>query len=325
MKWIGFSKILRWLVPKTDSEPGFDEVVFALKDQAAPIMMNHRSGRSGAPLPESEQLAAMISDCYWCERDDYAAYLWRYSSAKDQKALIGKIDYMAEYGAYLAGIEPMDLGLESDPAYGAATPISIYHLNNEEITMLARRYPALVDRLSKMRHEHLKLSLIDRLEIQESAGKKKATVLPDFAELPSSPRRVLKNRIQLFVANADEERRLIQTKNLPPEIQAEVPTLGWLAKLPDAAIAEILAPFSPRELATAWIGPEEVLAHLERALPDRKREMMRSYRQKMAPSRTSPTFKALHAKSIEYSSLYWGRVGKSAAAGTDSSEPHQKL
>jgi hypothetical protein len=69
--------------------------------------------------------------------------------------------------------------------------------------------------------------------------------------------------------------------------------------LPEPAIVEILKHFSAKDLASAWIGPQEVLNRLAACVPQRKLELMRTYSSSVAASRASSAFVRLHQLSVK--------------------------
>ncbi len=80
---------------------------------------------------------------------------------------------------------------------------------------------------------------------------------------------------------------------IPAELQAQVRSLVWLARKDESYIKKTLEKYDARALASAWVGPDEILKSLEAALPEKKLRLVRAYKEKMLPSRQSETYRLL--------------------------------
>jgi hypothetical protein len=67
----------------------------------------------------------------------------------------------------------------------------------------------------------------------------------------------------------------------------------WLAQKDPETIRSTLEKYDARSLASAWIGPVEILSKLEQSLPEKKAKLLQTYRSKITPSRESAAYQAL--------------------------------
>lgn len=259
-----------------------------------------------------EGLTALLTDCYWCRLDSYAAHIWRQIPVAKRRPILAKVDFLPEYAAYLVGMEGKDLGLENEPCY--LVPLPIWHLDNRAITELLRQQPGLRFSLSSSRIAGLTLTPKERVELAKSSDRFVPINFPDFEHLAPSPRRKLAARMEIPLNTIDEEREVLAIPYLPVEIMEGLPTLGWLSQLPDKVIADELAKYSAKDLALAWIGPEEVLQHLELCLPQTKRELLATYRKKTTPDRKSSAFRALRRAALQHIRETGRKTEETAAA-----------
>jgi hypothetical protein len=95
------------------------------------------------------------------------------------------------------------------------------------------------------------------------------------------------------VTEADEETLFHNPDLIPEPMQSSVASLVWLARKDSPEIKKALEKYDARSLASAWVGPSEVLAKLEQNLPEKKAKLLQTYRERTTPSRQSPVFQAL--------------------------------
>lgn len=243
-----------------------------------------------------EGVLAILTDCYWSENDPYASYIWKRIPLELKHSLVKKVSFLEEYAKYISTLEEKNLGYEQDPYYLA--PIPVFHINNRILTELIREYPALFGLISDLRKESLTLSLKERIIITEIDWGEDIEI-PDFTKIEPSPIRYIKNNTKLTISSIDEEIEVLEMENFPIELMEQIPTLAWLAFLDDNRISKIMQKFSARELAKAWIGPEEILERLLEILPGRKQDLLQSYKETIIPSRESYVFRTLHRESIK--------------------------
>jgi len=248
-----------------------------------------------AGLP-AEGLVAILADCYWCEYDAYAAYLWKRIPVEKRKDLLLQVDFLSEYAAYLTGMREQTLGAEQEPCY--LQPLPIWHIDNATLTGVVRSNPQLRFRISSLRVARLALQPRERVDIIRSGISSAPMALPDFKGFPASAKRQLKMRTEIPLNTVAEEKEIMALPNLSIDIMESVPSLAWLAGLPEAVVREVLGGFTARDLAAAWVGPEEILTKLAGFLPEKKQAMLKSYSSQVVPSRNSPVFRTLHQRSI---------------------------
>ena len=112
------------------------------------------------------------------------------------------------------------------------------------------------------------------------------------------PRRV-RSSSRLQLRTVDEETEVLRLPGVPFEVMEAIPSLGWVAKLPNSEIEYLLKRFTGSELATAWIGPKDVLLRLARALPSAKFHALRKALQSgILPSRDSAVYAKLHELAV---------------------------
>jgi hypothetical protein len=271
-------------------------------ETVTPMQLENPASPNSAANPRdlsdfsNESLTALISDCYWCEKDGQAAFLWTLLSTTQKTELMKSLPFMKEYGEYLLTSTPHPEGLEQDPYY--LSPLMIQHLNNVTLSALVKKYPQLFNALSFSRKQALDLSPLERLQLSQSELPKGS--LPSFETVSASHDRKLNKSIHISFRSEDEELEILKQRNLSTEIKAQIPSLGWLFEVPPEKIKDIFSTFTASELATAWIGPAPVLQKLSKLLPSKKWELMQSHLLTARPSRHSDTFKRIHQLAITY-------------------------
>lgn len=242
-----------------------------------------------------EALLAILSDCYWCEEDKYAAFLWKRIPVEQRKNVLTGNSFLKSYVESLMGKAEENLSCLDHPYYFA--PLSINHLDNKSLTDLIRKHPVLLNRLSPLRLKHVHLNAMDRIYLEKEALSK--TTAPDPVRMPSAKERVLPNPSLIPLRSIDEEELVGQQRALPLELKSRIPTLAWLCEVTDGRRTEILNSFSDEELASAWIGPDFVLETLAQSLTLARKEALMQVLSQVRPNRDSSCFKKLHYLAIE--------------------------
>lgn len=253
---------------------------------------------SNAPFAtlSEKSWGALITDCYWGEFDAYGSFLWKRMPTETRRALVEKFPFLAAYGSVLSHAAEEDFGSHSEPYYLA--PMNIETLNNDDVTTLARKHPELLLRLSSLRLAGLKLSPKERMTLTKSAMAGGTEPMPRLEGQPASaPRRFVKASMVAFL-DEKQEAELMGMADTGPEVAAWMPSLTWFDRLGDERSAKILARFSARELAAAWVGPKQTLERLEGLMPGRKRRLLNVFRRTTTPQRTSPSFYQLHRDAV---------------------------
>ncbi len=253
---------------------------------------NEKSLIAELPLNGFETL---FIDCYWSHCDDYAAHVWIEATNDQKKHILNMHPLLKDYIRYISRIEPMDRGYASDSHYLAA--IDINHLNNEALTELVKKEPALFKIISNMRKENLNLSIEEQIALSKVTSIQKNQI--DFKKISESKKRSIEIRDMVIIRNLNEEDEIVKRGKLSIDEMALIPTLGWLNLLETPKLQEILQKFNARDLATAWVGPESVLESLAKTLPEKKLKLLKDYSAVVKPNRYSPVFRKLHELAIE--------------------------
>jgi hypothetical protein len=239
---------------------------------------------------------ACLADCYWGQYDSYASFLWKRMPVNKRRAVLEEASllapYLNEYVAVVSSLLESNLAVIDDPAY--LNPLTIYHINNEELTILVRENNALIASLSPLRLKGLSLSIGERISLNEIQFEKLEPVDISFKMIPKSEYRIIKRHVTFEIKNIAEESELLRIDNISSQMIKEIPSLAWSMKLSDQDIEEILKDFSAKDLASAWVAPEFVLTHLAQFIPSKKHELLESSKKKITPSRDSLSFTALH-------------------------------
>lgn len=248
-----------------------------------------------ANLP-NEGLLNLIADCYWSEKDSYAAYVWKFIGIEKRKYILEQSTWLKEYLKYLAEVAPEPGGYHQDPYY--LSPLPLWHLNNDELVKEVKKNKDLFYQLPQCRTDNMLISAMEKIGLLKSKSISSSVHLADFKNKKASQPRKLKISIKLNIQSIDEERKLLDG-GLSFEIMESIPSLGWLSTLSNEKIEAILKNFSAAELASAWIGPEEVLDKLKTCIAEKKFKLLNSYLEKITPNRSSRVFFLLHKSSIE--------------------------
>lgn len=244
-------------------------------------------------LPDTA-LLAMLADCYWCERDSEAAWIWRMLESKRKIGLMSGADFLKHYSYYLQGVKDQETSLFEDTYY--FHPQSYNHLSNKDLTQLVEKYPFLWHQLSPTRQKYLPLAIESKLRVQTSNPE---AHIFDFQSIKPSPTRTLQAMASVtYISHEDELKILSDPLIVPIDLRKQFPTLVWLAQKDSETISKILSKYDARSLAMAWTGPEETLKKLETCLPERKVKILRSYIEKNVPDRSSEIFRSLYLEGL---------------------------
>jgi len=239
--------------------------------------------------------AAILSDCYWCEEDAYAAFLWQKVPSAQKKYVITSTAFLSKYLENVISIEGLNKDYFKHPYY--LNPMSVNHLDNKTVTEMVRKHPSLLSRLSPMRRIALRFTAVERVRVEQEAALKAGA--PDLMRLPADRERHFQPETLIPFVNIQEEEELLKIKDLSIELKARIPSLQWLCELSPDSRMSLLDSMSLRELAHAWVGPKAVLDVLSSNLPRHRKMELQGYLREIVPSRESTEFKKLHALSIE--------------------------
>jgi hypothetical protein len=259
---------------------------------------------SGPPLPSSvlelsePGVLAILSDCYWSSADAYASFLWRRIPVSKKKWVLEKMPHLGWFAESLGETEGIDLGFDQSPYY--LNPLPIFHLDNQALLALVRRYPSLFNKIPELRKRAFSLKVSERIEISEAA-RATPSLLPAFEKIPASAPRKLTLHEYISIESVEEEEEVLAVGRLSTDWKQQILSLAWLLELPAAEIENALKNFSALELSEAWIGPEKVLNALGQKMAPKKLELIKSFLSEGgSASRQSVTFKKLHQFSVEH-------------------------
>lgn len=258
-----------------------------------------------------DALLSLFSDCYWTHSDGYAHYLWTQMSQEQRKKVLDSEGADPKYFSYFLQFPIENLNYHFDARYLLLTR-DFEKVDQKDLAEWVVANPAHYRRITPLRWDLLPLDLEERLKFMEvsddSAEKSKA---PKVGK-SSSPRK-LKEKLQIKkLTPADENFAWSNPSKVPAESRAELPSLIWLGLCPSEKIASVLGDLDARQLATAWVGPEEVLAKLKSTLAPKKQEMLEHFLKDGNPNRQSEIFK------------YLAEAGINALASVESTAEPQK-
>ena len=234
---------------------------------------------------------ALLTDCYWCQEDRYAHWLWSNASGdlRAQAAATKRLE--THYLRFILKEAPEELSYHLDPYY--LKPLPVEHLSQADLASWLQKAPRYLRWISPIRAKNLPFSLTERLILE---SKVKSNRLPEAPLIPDklSRPRPIPVQIQLGDLSLEDEVYLFESKpSLDPSVQASLKTLVWLALAPDHLQTKILAKKDATDLARAWIGPKEVLDCLASHLPPKKKELVLSYLDQIKPNRKNDAFISL--------------------------------
>ncbi len=309
----GLAMLFRWAM-RSASEPLRKSLEGAFQNQGAlrappprPALPDVvRSHASDAPLVSFDDqgfenfplhsLEALFSDCYWCEEDAYASYLWSLLTPSVRLQLFQKGEVESDYFKFIQSVQPEKEAYHLHPTY--LKPASILRLSQADLSLWIAKHPEAYGYLSPIRRKHLNLSLEQRLKMG-----KQAVVAEDALPLPpskASKKRLLRvsDRIETL-ADTDEVFLWQNIEDISVDHIREVPSLIWMKKFSEAEIKEFLGQFSAIELGIGLVGPGEFRSWVLSHVPEKKRELIESYGEKQTATRASDEFEVIYHKLLE--------------------------
>jgi len=246
-------------------------------------------------------IAALLTDCYWSNQDQYAAFIWMQISISMKEKLMDDIPFLLNFVSYLTSVEGVNLGHDQDPYY--LNPLNINHIDNNMLTDLTQQNPVLMKKLPPMRINYLNLKISQKIELLHQVVDVSGSELPDFKQIEESEQRVIKKKEMLRIQSVEEEMEVLQAsykKDDVLDVVSSVASLGWLTMLPSERATDILHNYNARQLASAWIGPNEILDKIGSYMNRDKLDLVLSYAERMTPSRETGVFRRLHEAAVSY-------------------------
>lgn len=259
------------------------------KEQSASLVSPEFASEASQRIEnfDSKGLLELFFDCYWCEEDGYAHWLWKQLSFEKQRQLVSEFAPLKNYVTYFVSSEPQALAYHEHPYY--LNPSAMKTYSQEQVSAEVKKTPGLWHSVSPMRQERMDLPFADKLKATQSAP---ASAFP--ALTTASKPRSFAPTASWGQLRPDDELALFQNPEMvPAALRPHVQSLIWLAHKSDAFVQSVLAQYDARSLASAWVGPQEVLSRLEVQLPEKKRALLKTYLEKTTPSRHSSVYVSL--------------------------------
>lgn len=256
--------------------------------------VSEENDQNDIQMLSDKSIEALMSDCYWCEKDQYAAWLWRNLNPTQKMNLVKTWKYGNQYVKTLVGLQALHLDYHSHPYY--LNPIAISLVSQGDLSDWLKNEPSGWQIISPMRQETSKLNLEEKISCIESEPKAldAMTIPPD-----SQQGRAIQVQAIFGTIDLEDENKILENPEMVPDsLKASIPTLVWLAQIETEPRSELLSRLNAEEVATAWIGPEAVLEKISEVLPERKKKIVESYRERIKPSRRSEAFKYLVRESL---------------------------
>lgn len=233
-------------------------------------------------------LKELFADCYWCEEDGYANWLWRQTSSLQKKELLGALPFMKDYSLSFVAQEPKALSFHEHPYYMDAT--SLEKISQKDLEGLVQKDIGLWHHISPIRKQRLSLSIDQKLKALQS---KPSASTGLNLKSPSPLRSLSESPSWGELSLADEVAIYNSPQMVPNHFKPHVRSLVWLAQREPEIIRNTLEKVDARSLAVAWVGPDEILKVLESQLPEKKLKLLLSYKGKSNPTRNNDVYQFL--------------------------------
>lgn len=236
----------------------------------------------------TESLVELFADCYWCEEDAFAHWLWKNLSLDQKKQTISAWPLLKKYSLYFVSLPPEAANYHQHPYYMA--PEFLAWASQEVLQKELKNNPDLWLRLSPMRQIRLQIPIAEKLRIVKKGDL--SNTLPKMSA--PSKERVLPMQAALGDLSFEDESTILKKPDMiSSELRGQLKSLVWLSLQKPEFIQETLSRFDALSLATAWTGSPEVLQILEKQLPEKKVKLLLSYKDKVTPSKKSETYMQL--------------------------------
>ncbi len=245
------------------------------------------NGASDVTSLDVSAIEAILSDCYWCQYDTYAAWLWSVMLPNQRATIFESKKLDKEYLKLIQALPKDRFEDHLDPTY--LNPPSLHLVSQEDLARWVEGFLPGFHLLSPMRQATLPISLKTRLACAAETIDEKTKVLP-FPEKVSAKRKIKK--VQKFndPTFEDETTILHNPAMVREDMRPQLKSLVWLSLRPLEYRKMVLAQYSAEQLAEAWIGSPEVLARLMEALPEKKRLMLEGYLKTATLSKKSAVY-----------------------------------
>lgn len=257
------------------------------QQQQQPAFAGATSSEMFAHLP-AIALNEIFADCYWCEADGYAHWLWSKIEPEQRSELLSQLPFMSDYSLSFVAAAPVEARHHDHPYY--LNPVSCAHLAMDDVNKALSQDLSVWHRLSPLRQAHVKISLEQKLKAVQS----RPAGTFDWKSKTASAFRKLKTAATFGDLSTEDEVLLFDSPSLAPvTMRSNIRSLVWLAHRDEPTITKVLARYDARSLASAWVGAEPVLKKLEACLPEKKLKLLQMYRERQTPTRASSVYEAL--------------------------------
>jgi len=234
-----------------------------------------------------ESLKEIFADCYWAKADGYATWLWKKISSEQKSLLLEGLPFMKDYSLSFLQTSPKEQTEHDHPYYLNPSPLAL--TSQEDLSQMVKANPGLWRRLSPLRQKNLTLGLEEKIQAMSSPADATKPV-----SYPKSTLRQLHTAQHWGHLSEADENALYQNPNLiPDEMKPTIQSLVWLAQKDVGFIKTTLEKYDARSLASAWVGPTEVLEKLEKTLPEKKVRLLQTYKSKIPATRDSEVYQSL--------------------------------
>lgn len=234
-----------------------------------------------------EAAEALIADCYWSQLDGYASWLWSQLPAAQKQKIIADLPFGFAYARILYAQLPEPGTYHRHPAY--AKPLSLNLVSNEDLKNIVNKNHGLWKWLSPIRQQQLNVSLQERLKFENADAPKPERI----SGSPSSLRELAAPWGSFELTLSDEEYLLEHPDSVNMDQRAHLLTWIWLYRCEPSFQEQALTRYSAEDLASCWVGPEEVMNSLLARMPERKQKMVLEYKEQLKPSRANWVLKQI--------------------------------
>jgi hypothetical protein len=238
---------------------------------------------------KDDSLLALLTDCYWCEEDSYAKYIWNKLTESKQLELVKKSTILNSYSGFLEKEIPQDLNLLKDSYY--LNPLFLFHISNKDLSGLIRKNKQLISQVSLLRKKTITMQYKEIISSPTAVGPGPVIDNNYLSSFNPSIKRNLNTTFNTFSSVVDEEKFFAGNPGLA--YMKNHPSLGWSRHLSDEQVREILGHFNILDLAAAWIGPEEDLKRMALLLDEKSQAKLESLLKIFDPSYNVSTYKHL--------------------------------
>ncbi len=230
---------------------------------------------------------ALLSDCYWCQQDRYAAWLWQNVPHESRREILSVWPKAQTYIDYLTTLKPEERSDHNHPVYLDPAPIS--QISQGDLQALIKKQASLWRSLSPMRRSTMQLSVSDTLNFDKPQSQSAKSFDLKSLTAPASQARILPQIWYKKSLSAEDEIFLLDKfHEVPASSRTMMPSWVWTVLIPAEDAKKILSPVSAFDLAGAWVGSEEVLKRLQTLIPEQKMKMVEEYRKTIPSVWTSP-------------------------------------